>query len=90
MSYRNVAGVNPHQCKLICIQPCNGRPNCELEILYCDGRISSLKLHLQCVDLYPHVICNVEIWLDNSGLDNEFTISSYSLVRLEVVDYCCR
>ena len=34
-------------------------------------------------------MCNVETWLDNSVLDNELTISSYSLVRLEVVEYCC-
>jgi len=39
---------------------------------------SSLKrddLHLQCDDLYPQVVCNVETWLDHSVLDNEVTIS---------------
>ena len=48
--------------------------------------------HLQCCDLYPYVVCNVETWLDNSVLDNELTISGYclKLVRLDiVVEYCC-
>ena len=53
---------------------------------------SSLKrddLHLQCDDLYPQVVCSVETWLDHSVLDNEVTISSYCLLSLDVVEYCC-
>jgi len=50
---------------------------------------SKTELHLQCGDLYPHVVCNVETWLDHSVLDNEVTISSYCLLSLDVAEYCC-
>ena len=61
--------------------------------IYCNRRIIFLKtwydLHLQCDDLYPQVVCNVETRLDHSVLDNEVTISSYCLLSLDVVEYCC-
>jgi len=56
--------------------------NCELEILNYNVRIILPKLnelHLLCGDLSFHIVYIVETWLDDSVLDNELAISSYSL-----------
>jgi len=37
------------------------------------------ELHLLCGDLSFHIVHIVESWLDEPVLDNELTISSYSL-----------
>ena len=61
----------------------NGRTNFELQSLYYNGRTILPKrdeLHLLYGDLSFHVVI-METWLDDSVLDNELTISSYSLVR---------
>jgi len=56
--------------------------NCELEILNYNVRIILPKLNelrLLCGDLSFHIVYIVETWLDDSVLDNELAISSYSL-----------
>jgi len=62
MSSRNVEHVNPHQHKLIATYTVdNGRPTVSLRFITAtEESFSKTELHLQCGDLYPHLVCNVE------------------------------
>ena len=85
MSSRNVDGLNAHQTKTHTYTGSNGRTNCELEILYYNVWIILPKLdelHLPCGDLPFHTACIVGTSL-MTRVDNELTIFSFSLARLD-------